>query len=59
MNAKQFYDTVCKMRQAQKMYFKMRTRQHLEEAKRLEKIIDDEIFRVTAIERGKMSLFGD
>jgi hypothetical protein len=47
------------MRQAQKMYFKMRTRQHLEEAKRLEKIIDDEIFRVTEIERGKISLFGD
>lgn len=41
------------MRAAQKKYFKSRSSFDLHEAKRLEKIIDDEIARVEAIENGK------
>lgn len=53
MNAKQFYETTRDMRQAQKKYFKSRSSFDLREAKRLEKVIDDEIARVDAIEKSK------
>ena len=46
MNARQFYDTVVKMREAQKEYFKYRLSSDLNKSKRLEKEIDDEIKRV-------------
>jgi hypothetical protein len=46
MNAKQFFDTVREMREAQKRFFKSHSSYDLQEAKRLEKIIDDEIKRV-------------
>ena len=46
MNARQFYDTVVKMREAQKEYFKYRLSSGLNKSKRLEKEIDDEIKRV-------------
>lgn len=53
MNAKEFYDTVKAMREAQKNYFKFRTKQFLEESKALERTIDAEIKRVDKIERDK------
>ena len=53
MNAKQFFETVRSLRQAQKKYFKTRSSYDLREAKRLEKVIDDEIARVDAIEQSK------
>ncbi len=53
MNARQFYETTRDMRQAQKKYFKSRSSFDLREAKRLEKVIDDEIARVDAIEKSK------
>ena len=46
MNAKEFYNTVKQMRQAQKKYFQYRTQAMLQESKRLESIIDKEIKRV-------------
>lgn len=46
MNAKQFFVLVSKMRDAQKMYFKYRSDERLQEALRLEKEIDQEILRV-------------
>lgn len=49
MTPKQFYDTVVQMRQAQKNYFKTRQR----EALNLEKIIDDEISRVSQVINSK------
>ena len=59
MNPKQFFDTVCMMRNAQKDYFKTRAAGSLEEAKRLEKLIDNEISRVKEIKRNEPSLFKD
>lgn len=59
MNPKQFFDTVCMMRNAQKDYFKTRAAGSLAEAKRLEKFIDNEISRVKEIKRNEPSLFKD
>jgi len=53
MNAREFYNTVKSMREAQKNYFKFRTKQFLEESKALEKTIDAEIKRVDKIEIDK------
>lgn len=53
MNAKEFYNTVKAMREAQKNYFKFRTKQFLEESKTLERTIDAEIKRVDKIEIDK------
>ena len=53
MNAKEFYDTVKAMREAQRGYFKFRTKQFLDESKRLEKTIDSEIKRVEQIKLDK------
>jgi len=53
MKPREFFDKVAAMRDAQKKYFKSRSRFNLDAAKRLEKIIDDEIARVEAIENNK------
>ena len=53
MNAREFYNTVKSMREAQKNYFKFRTKQFLEESKALERTIDAEIKRVDKTERDK------
>lgn len=49
MDHKEFYDTVRLMRAKQKEYFKTRSIKTLQECKRLEKLIDDEIVRVDKI----------
>lgn len=46
MNARQFFDLVVQMRQAQKNYFKTRNQGYLDISKHLEKQIDAEIERV-------------
>lgn len=46
MNAREFFDNTVKLRQLQKMYFKLRTSTALAACKRQEKIIDEEISRV-------------
>ena len=53
MNAREFYNTVKSMREAQRNYFKFRTKQFLDESKRLEKTIDAEIKRVEQIKLDK------
>lgn len=49
MNAQQFFQLVASMREAQREYFKTRSRSSLERSKALERRVDDEIKRVTAI----------
>ena len=53
MTPREFFNAVKKMREAQKNYFKFRTKQFLEESKALERTIDAEIKRVDKIERDK------
>lgn len=59
MTAKQFYDTVVLMREAQKNYFKTKHSSYLCDAKRYEKEIDKEIIRVDKliIEQNNPKLF--
>lgn len=59
MDSKAFYDTVVKMREAQKEYFKTRRPSDLQRSKQYEKVIDDEIARVQRIiwERNNPPLF--
>lgn len=52
MNAKEFFDAVAAMRDAQKEYFRTRTREALTESKRLEKKIDAEIARARSFLAG-------
>lgn len=56
MNAKEFYDTVVKMRHYQQIYFRSKgqDKEALRYAKNYEKIIDTEIKRVEIIEREKL-----
>lgn len=49
MNAKDFFDTVADMRHNQRQYFRTRSHIHLQESKRLEKAVDEEINRVNKI----------
>lgn len=49
MDAKTFFEKVKRMREAKKDYFKTRSTRYLNESKRLEKEIDDEIKRVDTI----------
>lgn len=49
MNAREFFDKVAEMRNAQKKYFETRDKDVLSEAKRLEKEIDAEIRRVEIV----------
>lgn len=50
MNSREFYDTVVRMREAQKLYFKTRRPSDLQRSKQIEKVIDTEIERVQRIE---------
>ena len=49
MSAKEFFETVVKMREAQKKFFKSHSSFDLETAKRYEKVVDAEIKRVREI----------
>lgn len=49
MSPKEFFDKVCRMRKAQKEYFRTRSGRALSDSKRLEKEIDDEIERVEKV----------
>lgn len=49
MSPKEFFDKVCRMRKAQKEYFRTRSGRALADSKRLEKEIDDEIERVNKV----------
>ena len=53
MTPREFFDKVAAMRDAQKKYFKSRSRFDLDAAKRLEKEIDNEIARVADIQNNK------
>ena len=49
MNSRDFFDMVCRMRKAQKNYFKTRDRDALNMSKEIEKQVDEEINRVNGI----------
>lgn len=49
MNAEQFFKLVASMREAQRDYFKSRSRSSLERSKHIERLVDDEIDRVKKI----------
>lgn len=49
MDKRQFFDKVAAMREAQREYFRTRSRSSLEKSKGLEREIDTEIQRVYAI----------
>lgn len=51
MNAKQFFDKVVELRQAQREYFRTRMPDDLRKAKTIEVEIDREIKRVQQIEK--------
>ena len=53
MTPKEFFDKVCRMRKAQKEYFRTRSGRALSDSKRLEKEIDDEIERVNKVMEAK------
>lgn len=53
MNAKEFFTLVAQMRDKQKEYFRTRSTSVLQESKRLEKQVDDEIKRVNEIVENK------
>lgn len=49
MTPKEFFDKVCRMRKAQKDYFRTRSGRALNDSKRLEQEIDAEIERVRKV----------
>lgn len=49
MTAREFFDLVVTMRQAQKNYFKTRNQGYLDNSRHLEKLVDAEILRVQKI----------
>ena len=49
MNSRDFFDMVCRMRKAQKSYFKTRDRDALNLSKEIEKQVDEEINRVNSV----------
>lgn len=55
MTPKEFFDKVCRMRKAQKEYFRTRSGRALSDSKRLEKEIDDEIERVNKVMEAKQN----
>lgn len=59
MEAREFFDKVVQMREAQKKYFKMRTSLDLAAAKKLEKEIDEEIARVQTLTKPKQPTQAD
>lgn len=60
MNAREFFETVRRMREKQKLYFRTRSTQALQESKELERMVDSEIKRVDAAIQAKANpeLFG-
>jgi tripartite-type tricarboxylate transporter receptor subunit TctC len=59
MNAREFFDKVVEMREAQKKYFRMRTSAELTHSKNLEKEIDAEIARVQEMMKPKQPTQAD
>jgi len=59
MTAKEFFDLVCEMREAQIAYLNkgIRTRGQLAESKRLEHLVDAEIARVKKLTENQPTLF--
>lgn len=55
MNARDFFNLVTKMRDKQKEYFRTRSASVLQESKRLEKQVDEEIQRVNGIIKDKQN----
>lgn len=53
MTARDFFTLVARMRDKQKEYFRTRSASVLQESKRLEKQVDDEIQRVNGIIKDK------
>lgn len=53
MKPREFFDKVAAMRDAQKRFFKSHSSFDLQESKRLEKEIDNEIARVADIQNNK------
>lgn len=53
MTARDFFTLVARMRDKQKEYFRTRSSSVLQESKRLEKQVDDEIQRVNGIIKDK------
>lgn len=53
MNARDFFNLVTKMRDKQKEYFRTRSASALQESKRVEKQVDEEIQRVNEIIKDK------
>lgn len=53
MTARDFFTLVTRMRDKQKEYFRTRSASVLQESKRLEKQVDDEIQRVNEIIKDK------
>ena len=49
MNSRDFFDMVCRMRKAQKNYFKTRDRDALNLSKEIERQVDEEINRVNRV----------
>ena len=49
MTARQFFNLVAELRRTQKEYFKTRDKNTLQQSKRLEKMVDDEIARVQTL----------
>lgn len=49
MNSRDFFDMVCRMRKAQKNYFKTRDRDALIVSKEIERQVDEEINRVNTV----------
>jgi len=50
MNPKEFFSLVIKMRNAQKIYFRNKTYENLQNAKDVEKQVDSEIRRVQKLQ---------
>lgn len=55
MNARQFFNLVSRLREAQKRYFKTRSSADLQSSKQLEKELDAEIERVNTIIQQKQN----
>lgn len=55
MNARQFFNLVSRLREAQKRYFKTRSSADLQSSKQLEKEVDAEIERVNTIIQQKQN----
>lgn len=53
-NNKPFFDLVSKMRQAQKEYFRTRSASVLNEAKRLEKQVDDALSNMKVVQQASL-----